>query len=319
MRTSLLPRTSECGAALLLALLVLLVGSLSLLVGRLSTVEARQAADRTSHAALARARDALVGRAATDANRPGSLPCPAVDETGQAAGFSGNNCPTYIGRFPWKSLRTGELRDGYGELLWYALAPALRDHNAAGPINSQTAPQLTLDGQANVAAIVFSPGPPQASQSGRPGDTVADYLDGSNADGDQAYASGPPSATFNDHAAPITRDELFSVVGKRVLAELRGPDDNAPAPPNYGLRRYHSDFVDFPWADSGTDGHANTGTASGRVPYKDLQLEATAEGWLRDNNWLDLVTYERLSSTSARLKLGSTQFDIRPCPTSPCP
>lgn len=316
----------ETGAALLLALLVLLIGGLSLLLGQLSAVESRHAADRASDAALARAKDALIGRAASDENHPGALPCPALDAGGVVPLFHGNHCPTYIGYFPWKTLKTGELRDGHGELLWYALSPALRDDNSA-VINSQTVTELSLDGQPNVAAIIFAPGPPLSVQNARPSNALADYLEGSNTDGDAIYTTSPSSAGFNDRALPISRDELFRVVGKRVLAEVRGPA-SATALPAYGLRRYYNGELapqEFPWADSDTDGLANAGTASGRIPDKDIPLtkapppEKQPQDWLRKNNWFDLIVYERLGPASARLTLGGLQVNVTPCTTAPCP
>lgn len=314
----------EAGAALLLALLALLGGGLSLLLGRLTAGDARQAAERGSQAALARAKAALIGRAAVDDNRPGALPCPAEDASGEVPLLRGNHCPTYLGRFPWKTLRTGELRDGHGELLWYALAPALRDDDSAR-INSRTTPELRADDQPDIAAIVFAPGPPLAAQR-RPGNAVADYLEGGNADGDAAYTNGPASAAFNDRLLPISRDELFRIVGKRVLAEIRGPA-TPTAPPTYGLRHYyHASAAPqaFPWADADGDGHGDTGRVSGRLPQRDIHLLSAPPparqpaDWLEKNRWLELIVYERLGPAAARLSLGDLHADVVPCPGVPC-
>ena len=217
------------------------------------------------------AKQALIGRAATDANRPGSLPCPDRDGDGIADLFAGSNCPAYIGRLPWKTLDLPEFRDGYGETLWYALSPGLRDQLLAQPINGQKPLELRYDGQANIAAIVFSPGPPQAGQSGRPSIVVGDYLDGSNQDGDFDYVSGPLSATFNDQSAGrLARRAISYRQSDAVLAEIRGPDNNPPAAATYGLRHYLSVSTELPLPMA--DGRRSTPTladarqSSGHLP-----------------------------------------------------
>lgn len=307
---------------MLIFMLFIFLGATTWILGRSGGTNARNQQDQSTANAMAQAREALVGRAATDANRPGSLTCPDISNDGVADGVAGN-CTSFVGRFPWKTLDLPELLDGNGERLWYALSPGLRDNPAAEPINSQKALELTLDGTANIAAIIFSPGPPLANQNARPSNTVADYLDGSNNDGDTTYISGPQSATFNDKTLAIAREDIFRTVNQRVLAEIRGIDDNAPGSPTYGLRRYHADFGSFPWADSGNDGIADVGTSSGNLPYNDMELNALPPlppyTWLNPNGWLPLITYQRLSASSARITIGTSKMDVIPCPNSPCP
>lgn len=307
------------GAALLVLMLIVFLFGASWILAQSGSKNTHGQRDAATAAALAQAKEALIGRAATDANRPGSLTCPDVDNDGVADGVAGN-CTSYVGRFPWKTLDVPELRDGNGDRLWYALSPALRDTAAAQPINPLKALELTLDGTPNIAAIIFSPGAPLAGQNGRPSNAVADYLDGSNNDGDYAYVSGPSSALFNDKVLAVTRDDIFRVVNMRVLAEIRGPDDNPLGAPNWGLRRYYADNGTFPWADSGNDGVADVGTASGNLPYNDLAINpASLVNWLNPNGWLPLVTYQRLSASSARIAIGTSKMDVIPCPASPCP
>lgn len=300
-------------------MLLFFLGAAALLLKQGRAVGAHEQRDRATAAALALAKEALIGRAATNANLPGSLTCPDVDDNGVSPLLAGNDCPSYVGRLPWKTLRIGDLRDSAGERLWYALAPALRDDNSARPINPSKALELTLDATANIAAIVFSAGGPLASQTGRPSNTAADYLDGSNKDGDSAYFSGPASATFNDQALAITRDEIFRTVNQRVLAEIRGSDDNPLGPPTYGLRHYHAVNGTFPWADSGSDGVGDINTASGKLPYNELGMEPLTLSWLSLNGWLALVDYQRIDANSTRLSIGNSTMDVIPCPASPCP
>lgn len=304
------------GAALLLALLTAALAALSLLVGSQSTARIRGDVERSTGAALAQARDALLGRAVADDNRPGSLPCPALDAGGQVPLFVGNRCPSYVGRFPWKAMKTGELRDGHGELLWYALAPPLRDHQAAEPINAAIDGGLfSLDGRPRIAAVLIAPGPAQARQDGRPGNAVGDYLDGANAAGGPDFSSGAHDAAVNDRILAVTVDELFRPVVQRVLGEIAGPDEQAPLPPSRGLRRHAADNGHFPWADSNGDGVADEGTPAGGLPHADLLLPE----WLLRNQWLAPTSYRRLADDAAELTLRGSVRKVETCLAAPCP
>ncbi len=309
------------GVALLIFMLFVFLAATAWTLGQSRATGLRRQIDETTAAAMAQAKETLIGRAVTDGNRPGSLPCPDGDNDGVADLFAGQNCPAYVGHLPWKTLDLPELVDGYGDRLWYAISPGLRDHPAVQPLNYQSALQLTFDASPNIAAIVFSPGPSLATQNGRPSDVVADYLDGANSDGDSAYVSGPLSPTFNDKALAITRDDLFRTVNQRILAEIRGPDDNPAGAPTYGLRRYWADNGFFPWADSASDGFGDAGITIGSLPFNDLLINPAALIWLNPNGWLPLVTYQRLGPNLARIGIvgsGHT-MDIIPCPSSPCP
>ena len=306
------------GAALLILMLLFFLGSMSWLLAQGNAEALRRTLEGTTAAAMAEAKAALIGRAAQDDNRPGSLTCPDTDDDG-VTNQVGGNCTAYIGRIPWKTLDIADVRDGWGERLWYALSPELRDNPAAQPINPQQALQLSLDGTANYAALIFSAGPPLPGQNGRPGNAVADYLDGVNNDGDFAYISGPRSPLFNDTVLAITRDDVFRIANMRVLAEIRGPDDNTAGAPSHGLRRFHADNGMFPWADTDQDGYANAGESAGRPPYNSLNLDPATLAWLNVNKWPELVSYQRTSANSAIIRIGDKQMTVIPCPSSPCP
>lgn len=300
------------GAALLLALLLAALATLSHLVGSRSAAKARNDIEHATAAALAQARDALLGRAVADDNRPGSLPCPALDAGGQVPLFVGNRCPSQVGRFPWKAMKTGELRDGHGELLWYALAPALRDHQSAEPVNAGIDEGLlNLDGHPRIAAVLIAPGPALAHQRGRPGNAHGDYLDGANADGDAAFGIAPDGPGFNDRILAVTVEELFRPVVQRVLGEIAGPDDR---PPSRGLRRHAAETGRLPWADGNGDGVADEGQPAGGVPHADLLLPE----WLLRNQWPASVAYRRLADDRAQLTLYGGIREIRACPLPPC-
>jgi hypothetical protein len=122
--------------------------------------------DARTQAALAAAREALIARAVAASERPGSLPCPDVDNDGDAeAPNLLGVCPSNLGRLPWRTLGVPDLRDGSGEHLWYALSPRFRDHALAQPINSDSKGTLTVYSNTTTvvvtteaAAVVFAPG-----------------------------------------------------------------------------------------------------------------------------------------------------------------
>jgi hypothetical protein len=191
--------------------------------------------ERKTSAALALAKQALVGRATADSSLPGSLPCPDlktqiagtnVPDDGIADLFAGTNCPSYIGRLPWRTLGLPDLRDADGERLWYALSSNFRDFASVVTINDSTPGTLSVAGNApaaNIAAIVFAAGAPLAGQSrGGSADrnNVVNFLDGANAAGGSAFVSQSANSAFNDRLIVVTVADLMAVVEKRVAFEI---------------------------------------------------------------------------------------------------
>jgi hypothetical protein len=274
-------RARQSGATLLLMLcLVGTVFGFLLVSGFVGT---RAAIDRDAQTALAlgQARDALIGRAAADENRPGSLPCPDVNNDGDSKlldDWDGSICTSYIGRLPWKYLDLPDLRDGNGERLWYVLTPGFRDNPNGAALNSETSGDLVVStaggGASGVIAIVFSAGTPLAGQerSGAGLNDVANYLDGDNADGDSNYETLVESASFNDRGLLITRDNLFPSVERRVAREARHCLEQVSKLPGMAGR--------YPWAAPMNDTvlyDDATGVRFGRVPWKLDSTEASAE------------------------------------------
>jgi len=226
------PLDSQRGAALLALVLALALGS------GLMTVEWIEAAARSSHAArrteaaLAAARDALVGYAVSYPDQhsghhgPGYLPCP--DTSGN--GSPNTPCPAIsLGRLPWRRLGLHDPRDGAGERLWYALDRRFRANGYKHrPLNGDTAADLVVDGRSGVAAVILAPGPALSFQDRSQAQfDPAQYLEGGNeTPGDGTYISrgspsSPPPDQLNDRAVAISRDELMAAAGRRVLAATR--------------------------------------------------------------------------------------------------
>lgn len=277
-------RCKQRGAALLIMLVILVVGIATVLINSLTSSTVNTARQATTAAALAQAKDALIGRAIKDVNHPGSLPCPDTNNDGSTGLFvSGNQCPNYVGRLPWKTLGLPDLRDGDGERLWYALSPTVRDYSSATQlINSDTPGQFIITGNgtiSNVVAIIFSPGSVLTSLN-QTRDTAnqnnaVNYLEGNNATNgatinadiaggtytsasSYTFTTNVSNSTFNDSVLGITADQVFPIVEKRIAKEASNClQDYASA--NSGR---------YPWASplNSTTNSDVSNTLFGRLP-----------------------------------------------------
>ena len=138
----------------LLTLLGFLVVGVLLSIARGGAIETEREI-RTAQV-LGKAKEGLIAYAIavlpdTSAKRPGDLPCPDLDNDGQAE----LQCVTAaqrIGRLPWKTLGLSDLRDADGERLWYALSTRFQRRNfnqcpsPSGPtcLNSETPGTITV-------------------------------------------------------------------------------------------------------------------------------------------------------------------------------
>jgi len=265
--------------------------------------------DKITAAALAQAKDALIGYAAAHATRPGALPCPDTNNDGNGepatASPGGNSCPNYIGRLPWKSLGLPDTRDGSGERLWYSLSPNFRNANPpSGPVlNSDTPAEITISGIPDkIIAVVIAPGAIVGAQDREAADTTkvnsaANYLDGGNENGGsdgKTFTAGP---TTNDKPIAITRDSFFPPVESRVAREigklLRDYYDLplASSPPDY------NHYYPFAAPFSGTT--CVSGTYRGRIPTTDCpplkSFASTLPPWFgpgsTGNRWNEVMVY----------------------------
>ncbi len=143
--------SKQRGAALLIMLVLLVVSLAAVLVNSLISSTAKTARQEKTAAALAQAKDALIGYAVTygdnHANQVfGYLPLPDLGtsrnnnvtpaEGNAAANFSGNTKNlTVIGRLPWRTLGLPPLRDDQGECLWYAVSGSFQNTQQADVLN----------------------------------------------------------------------------------------------------------------------------------------------------------------------------------------
>lgn len=255
-------RRSQVGAAMILFLTVLVLGVAWYTVGALGKA-ARSEADKeiATGKALQAAKLALlayVARNAADSSEdhPGRLPCPEhewhVGLPGKegvmgpsvglpSPGWGTGNCAS-IGRLPWRTLGVDQIRDGSGELLWYAVTPGIWSLLASATtlnINPGTLGQLDVDGQANAAAaVIIAPGAPLNTQ-GEPGTPVApcakvnqmgagrntaplataNFLECGNTSG--SYSTTATSPWSNDRVIVITAAEVMEAIAGPVGDRLQ--------------------------------------------------------------------------------------------------
>jgi len=326
----------------MIMIVILVVGFAAALIGSLSLSALNSARQQRTTAALAQAKDALLGRAVSDDNMPGSLPCPDTNDDGSAELFAGNVCPSNIGRLPWRTLELPDLRDGSGERLWYALSPAFRNNNAAKPLNSDTKGTLLVYGpdgtslqtQANYSAVavIFAPGSVVGTQTRNNTTQQNDktnYLDQvtfpgpiirNNATTAGPYIAGTKTDTFNDQLQFITTHDLIPLVEQRVAGEVK-----------HALEVYYTNSSGssfsryYPWADNLQVGggipdyDANNGETRGWLPlHSDVTSSYEWYGtgsppqWFFDNQWYSLIyysvapKYSQPRSSSNTLNVGST-------------
>jgi hypothetical protein len=200
-RRSSLPRRAGQSGFVLIALIALLaMGGLYFFISNLSPELMRARHQQKTDEALTQAREALMGyaiRFREDQLKTGTaglvygyLPLPdlgssrnnntgCTEEGCDAANFAGN-APNIsaIGRFPWRTLGTGPLRDSHGECLWYAVSGSHQRIQRGSPMNWDTLSQMDVvvaNGTAAMVsavasahdrpiAVIFSPGPPLTGQ-----------------------------------------------------------------------------------------------------------------------------------------------------------
>lgn len=140
------PRLAQ-GSALVFILIILMAGAAFLVSALKSNPQVER--DKITADALAQAKEALIGYAATyrDKGNPndvfGYLPLPdmgtsraTATEGSNAANFAGiTKNLTVIGRLPWQALGLPASRDNRGECLWYAVSGSFQNTQKADVLN----------------------------------------------------------------------------------------------------------------------------------------------------------------------------------------
>ena len=250
---------NQKGMVLLMLLLIFtLIASIYFLRSLDSTEINNERAEKTQKA-LAEAKMALLAFASNrnlvhpgcgnNCRRPGDLPCPDSNNDGFAEGVCAGAA---LGRLPWRTLGLKDLRDGYGERLWYAVSNRYKNSPRIQPLNSETVATITLrnsvgniinDGSltTGLAAIVIAPGSAfiradatAQVRSGANQNLVVNYLDNAFGEDNQNFVDGTVNGfisgqvrdgvgnlLINDIILPISREDMIEVMEKRVIAETR--------------------------------------------------------------------------------------------------
>lgn len=321
-------------------LLLLVAGIVATTIYFASATRARLASEQITADALAQAKEALIGYAAAVNTsglpgvppppnpRPGELPCPNLALTaGEPNGIATTPCSPLsarIGYFPWKTLGIPPLRDGSGNLLWYAVSDTFKNNprTSGSVLNSDTLGDFAITGSApanTVIAIVFAPGKVTGAQDRD--NTVATcattnasaprklcaahFLEGENANGptpDNTFETGLPTDSFNDRLLPITSDALFSVVNVRVAKEAITALENYRAASGY-----------YPFANaygSIAPYNCSSGMLRGRFPITTAGppcnqaswplFPNNLPSWFSENNW-NIVTHYAISKACGEI------------------
>jgi type II secretory pathway pseudopilin PulG len=174
---------TQRGAALIVMLALIGIAITSVLITAIAGGVAADP-DRQTEQALSVAHRALIDYAVsvqpdTSAKRPGDLPCPDLDNDGDAE-TTCSAANERIGRLPTKTLEIPDLVDGHGERLWYALSGNFDrstvnqcvQAGGAGCLNSDTRGTITVRGAdgallhdgtnlpSGAIAVILSAGPP---------------------------------------------------------------------------------------------------------------------------------------------------------------
>lgn len=229
-------------------LAMMTMGASWLMVGTLGAVSnSIKIGERERSArALREAKDGFLGWVAKNAAdsteiTPGRLPCPEeaayAGTTNEGIVAVGNNCTLpAVGRLPWRTLGLPKLIDGAGEPLWLIVSSGWAPPNSTTRpvINSNTAGNLAVDGQANAAvAVIVAPGgpvtiAPNASQSAAgciartqtrtlPPFNYLDFLECHD------LASASIRLTVVDNVAnAVSNDQMVVITAAEVMAAIEG-------------------------------------------------------------------------------------------------
>ncbi len=307
---------SQRGAAFLILVMMLAIAAVSFIVIAAPGESNQLAAAQKTAQALAAARDALIGFAASvpDSDRLGDLPCPATSYATGDAGSICNTAASRIGYLPWRKLGLPDLRDGSGAPLLYAVSNGFKNNPRTGTLNSDTAGDFTVAGE-NAIAIVFAPGSPIGSQDRNAGVfDVTNFLELGNADGDNVFDNSPETATFNDRLLWITPRAFFPPLELRAMRVAQ-----------QGLLDYFNLTTRFPYADQYLGGASCQTSGGGRIPYFGSSCLPAGNGasagawapatvwptWFWNNYWDYVLHYapaQRCVTTSGSICDGSGNY-----------
>lgn len=326
--------SGQRGAALLLLLALVLTGTAAFLVA--SGTGERRLLTRVDQdaAALARARDLIMGHALANPRRPGELPFPDrradgnYDGNGDCVSTWTDVMPAHLlGQLP-AFLEQGcgpdrpafgvALHDGSGERLWYAVSRHLL--YPAPVLNSAVAGEWlevhSVHGVMHAAFVVFAPGPAMGMQQRNPGAAADAYLDGieldgvfhHNGDDDARFVIAPARHDFNDRLLIVSAGQYLDTLTLHIARTLR-----------IALENHRAAHGAYPHA-AFAGGACRQGLADGLFPVSlgDCAAIPLTPPWFA-SDWAGITRYTRLNASLVRLSFAgcAREFIVTPQGVSP--
>ncbi|HSI45208.1 MAG TPA: hypothetical protein VK950_03435 [Methylophilus sp.] len=258
--------------------------------------------------------------------RPGDLPCPDRNNDGLAETSCSNTAR--IGRLPWKTLGVGDIRDGSGERLWYAVSERYKNNPRMLPLNTDTAGSWSVIStggpgwdatQGNgVVAVIIAPMQPLARKDGwvqQRNDTSADaiknYLDSTDKEDNASpvenaangFVQAPASINFNDVVWPVTATIMHRHMQQQVLSEVkRALRCNSILCTALPMAAAITDNSCLGWQSLAAGQCSPASSGLGRLPldtaaHWPLALQHMLDGdarhhWFQQNGWREQVFYQ---------------------------
>lgn len=202
----------QSGVALLaLLILVMLAGSYAFYrSSNLGTGDAQE--KNKQFLQLIKVKESLIAYAVVDSKRPGRLPCPDLLGDGISPILSRDDCDSYSGYLPWKTLDLPEGTDFTGAHLRYKISPLFGGDRLKPELNSETETSLRLDipepsASNDIAALIIAP---RGSFDTR-NNNATDYF----------YNGRSENPDDNDLVVAVTRRELMAAVEQRIANQTR--------------------------------------------------------------------------------------------------
>ncbi|REJ55848.1 MAG: hypothetical protein DWQ56_16505 [Microcystis aeruginosa DA14] len=327
--------------------LLLLSGAGGWMLYKLSnTYPAKQLTMHKTITSLALAKQALLAYAQqplgltqceSNCPRPGDLPCPDRNNDGIAE-TSCSNTPR-LGRLPWKTLGIGDLRDGSGERLWYAVSERYKNNPRILPLNLDTPGTWSLlltEGlhwdatQGNgVVAVLIAPMHPLVREDGwiqqrqeSSSEIAKHYLDVHALDNASpventvnGFVMAASSPHFNDVVWPITAGSMHQQMQKHVLSELKRSLRCTLSPcPAYPSPAAAEDDRCLGFQSVTAGQCLPTSVNIGRLPVDpDVHWPGTTQHmldgdarhhWFQQNSWREQVFYQPASTQTTIIVAG---------------
>lgn len=194
-------KDGEQGAALMIAMTLVLTAGLSLAMDALLIYGKRVRTDKRATTALATAKKSLIAYAAIQGGGVPGLPCAFVGALQNYADFAayrlnsaGSGCSSdssnaNIGFLPWQAMQLPALRDGNNTPIWYAVSASCG---------------LTINNTGNYAVVLFAPGKALSGQTRNSTDDPAPQADFLDYD----YPNHPEHLLHSDRCNAVTSNNF---------------------------------------------------------------------------------------------------------------